>query len=380
MTKKHVYCDGSSISYMTRQRNLILSLKSGVLHTPFFMPDATRATVRGLSSEDIVSSGIEALVVNTYHLLLHPGSEYIQRFGGVHSFMRWDGPILSDSGGYQVYSLIHKHPERGKVDEEKVTFRSPREGNLYEITPEKSIAIQFALGVDMMVCLDDPRPNESPKEEIANAVERSIRWARRCKDEYERQIQKRNLSDDEKPLLFGVVQGGPYRDLRKRSVDELVNIGFDGYGFGARHIDERGVFMEDIIGYTASILPEEKPRFALGIGTPSDIVKCFRLGWDMFDCVIPTREGRHGRAFCFEKGENSWYKTLSVKNTCFREEKDPLEKGCDCPSCGGGYSLGYIHHLFRIGEMLGPRLVSLHNLRFYARLMEKLRKNDEDIW
>lgn len=365
---------------MMGQRNLKISLKSGVIETPFFMPDATRATVRGLTSEEVFSSGIEALVVNTYHLLLQPGSAYVERFGGIHSFMRWNGPILSDSGGYQVYSLIHKHPDMGKVDEEKVTFRSPRDGSLYEITPEKSIAIQFALGVDMMVCLDDPRPNEAPKEEIVDAVERSIRWARRCKDEYERQIEKRNLSDNEKPLLFGVVQGGPYKDLRKRSVDELVKIGFDGYGFGARHIDEKGLFMEDILRYTASLLPEEKPRFALGIGTPFDIVKCFRLGWDMFDCVIPTREGRHGRAFCFEKSQLSWYKTLSVKNTCFREENDPLEKGCDCKVCTGGYSLGYIHHLFRIGEMLGPHLVSLHNLRFYARLMEKLRKNDQDLW
>lgn len=352
-----------------------LATRAGVLTTPFFMPDATRASVRGLAPEDIARAGIEALVINTYHLYLQPGPALLQAAGGAHRFMDWEGPILSDSGGYQVYSLIHKHPGSGRITEEGAEFRSTLDGSLHFITPERSIEIQFDLGADMIVVLDDPRPNSAPAEEIAGAVERTLRWAKRCKEEYVRQIKRRGLSEETRPLLFGVVQGGMIPELRARCAEGLVAIGFDGYGFGARHVDAEGEFLEDIISYTASVIPEGSARFALGVGTPRDIVRCFRAGWDMFDCVIPTREGRHGRLFVWNEGahlSDDFYTTVNITNERFKEDFAPVDPDCDCPLCTR-YTRAYLRHLFAVGEPLAPRLASEHNLRFYARLMERLR-------
>ena len=350
-----------------------LNTLHGKLDFPFFMPDATRATVRGMTSEDVVRTKTQALVVNTYHLLLHPGSKHIQEQGGIHTFMRWERPILSDSGGYQVYSLIHRHKGAGKVEEERVMFKSPLDGKKYFLTPEKSIAMQFALGVDMLVCLDDPRPNTASRNDIEKAVERSIRWARRSKEEYERQIKIFGYTQQRCPLLFGVVQGGTHQDLRKRCIEGLLEIGFDGYGFGARHIDEEGNLLEDILEYTASLLPEHLPRFALGVGNPRDIVRSYELGWDMFDCVVPTREGRHGRFFTLRE-DTLECDVHTITQAQWKESNCVLEKGCDCEACLGGYTHSYIYHLFKVKEFLGPRLLATHNLRLYQRLMERLRE------
>lgn len=355
----------------------VLATKSGSLQTPFFMPDATRAAVRGITSDELKQSGTEALVVNTYHLFLQPGENLVKGAGGIHTFMRWDKPILSDSGGYQVYSLIHKNKEMGKITEEGAEFRSVLDGSKHLLTPERSIQIQFDLGVDMMVVLDDPRPNGAPEREVLGAVERTLRWAKRCKTEYEKQVVLRKLTEETRPLLFGVVQGGMFRELRRRCAEGLIEIGFDGYGFGGRHIDEEGNFLEDIVGYTASLIPEDKLRFALGIGTPDDIVRCCALGWDMFDCVIPTREGRHGRLFLWnsetldEKG--NFYKTININNERFKEDFTSVDPGCDCELCTK-YTRAYLKHLFRVGEPLAARLASLHNLRFYMKLMNLLQK------
>ncbi len=354
----------------------------GVLETPFFMPDATRATVRGIEPGAIVDSGIEALVVNTYHLLLRPGSEHISRLGGVHEFMRWNAPILSDSGGYQVYSLIHRHPECGSVSEEGALFRSPIDGSKHLLTPERAIDIQFDLGVDMMVCLDDPRPNDASNAEATLAVERTLRWADRCKARYEERLaqEKENGSEKQRPLLFSVVQGGMDMTLRRHCAESLAAIGFDGYGFGARHLDMEGNFLEDVLRETAKCIPREALRFALGIGTPRDIVRSHALGWDMFDCVIPTREGRHGRAFLrhaeCDIRDGSFYEVANVTSERFRDDATVLDETCDCLACAGGFSRAYIRHLFATGEVLGSRLLSLHNLRFYATLMDELRGRD----
>ncbi|MDP3957019.1 MAG: tRNA guanosine(34) transglycosylase Tgt [bacterium] len=387
-----------------------LATRSGVVETPFFMPDATRASVRGVTSDELEQSGTPALVVNTYHLFLQPGEALVKRAGGIHAFMRWNKPILSDSGGYQVYSLIHKHPEMGRITEEGAEFRSALDGTKHLLTPERAIQIQFDFGVDMMVVLDDPRPNRAPQAEIAEAMERTLRWAKRCKAEYEKQVVLRGLTESTlphhsvkrggqaRPLLFGVVQGGMFRDLRRRSAEGLVEIGFDGYGFGGRHIDEEGNFLEDIVGYTASLIPAESLRFALGVGTPDDIVRCHALGWDMFDCVIPTREGRHGRLFIWneqsefpisnfqfpnksqvsisndqkESLEKSFYKTINISNAQYEEDFTSVDPTCDCELCAK-YTRAYLRHLFAVGEPLALRLATLHNLRFYAKLMEKLR-------
>lgn len=367
-----------------------LATRRGSLQTPFFMPDATRASVRSVSGDDLQKAGIGAMVINTYHLLLQPGPDLIRRAGGAHAFMRWDKPLLSDSGGYQVYSLIHKNPELGRITEEGAEFRSVLDGSKQLLTPERAIGIQFDLGVDMMVVLDDPRPNSAPEAEVAEAVERTLRWAKRCKAEYEKQIAERGLTEDTRPLIFGVVQGGMFRELRKRCAEGLAEIGFDGYGFGGRHVDEEGNFLEDIVSYTASVIPEESIRFALGIGTPSDIVRCHALGWDMFDCVIPTREGRHGRLFVWnEQSEfpilnnefriksesskfDSFYRTINISNEQYKEDFSPVDPACDCESCKN-YTRAYLKHLFKVADPLAGRLASIHNLRFYMRLMEHLR-------
>ncbi len=363
-------------------RKGVLRTGAGDIPTPFFMPDATRAAVRGVTVGEMRNVGIGALVVNTYHLMLSPGAELIRRFGGIHAFMGWDGPTLSDSGGYQVYSLIHRNPEMGKITEEGAEFKSVLDGSKHLLTPERAIAIQFDLGVDMMVVLDDPRPNEVPQGEIVDAVERTIRWAKRCREEYDRQIVARGISEGERPLLFGVVQGGPFPELRARCAEGLVEIGFDGYGFGGRHIDADGNFMADILACTAALIPEDSVRFALGIGTPGDIVRCHALGWDMFDCVIPTREGRHGRLFLWKNElttdnlplttKESFYETMNINNGGFAEDCTPVDLSCDCPLCTD-HTRAYLHHLFRVNDPLGGRLASVHNLRFYARLMERLR-------
>ena len=349
------------------------------------MPDATRGFVKSLSSEDLKKIGIAPMVVNTYHLYLQPGTELIKKSDGIHKFMNWDAPLLSDSGGYQIFSLIHKNPQNGKITDEKAVFKSPLDGSVHEITPEKSIQIQFDLGVDMMVVLDDVPPNNYSKEKIKEAVERTIGWAERCMIEYKRQLRIRKIKNKDRPLIFCVIQGGTYSDLRKMCAEELIKIGFsakggpalgwDGYGFGARHIDAEGNFMEDAVRETAELIPENSLRFALGVGTPEDIVRFVNLGWDMFDCVIPTREGRHGRLFIWKSDDinaNNFYETININNEKFKDDFLPVDPHCDCELCQN-HTRAYLKHLFAVGDPLAMRLASMHNLKFYMELMEKLR-------
>jgi queuine tRNA-ribosyltransferase len=354
-----------------------IKTRNGEINTPFFMPDATRGFVKSLDRDDLLVAGVGPMVVNTYHLYLQPGTKLIKKSGGIHKFMHWDAPLLSDSGGYQVFSLIHKNPEMGKITDEAVTFKSPLDGSLHVITPEKSIQIQFDLGVDMMVVLDDVPPNSYTEEKIKDAVERTVRWAKRCKIEYAKQLKERKISEEDRPLIFGVIQGGGYADLRKYCAEELVKIGFDGYGFGARHVDAEGNFMEEIVRETAELIPEDSLRFALGVGTPEDIVRFTDCGWDMFDCVIPTREGRHGRLFLWKKEiadlSSGFYETINTNNEKFREDFTPVDADCDCLLCKN-YTRAYLRHLFAMKDPLAMRLAAAHNLKFYMELMEKLKK------
>ena len=360
-----------------------IQTKHGVITTPFFMPDATKGFVRSLDSNDLQRVAIGPIVVNTFHLYLQPGTETIKKAGGLHKFMQWNNSLLSDSGGYQVFSLIHKNSRMGKITDQEVIFHSPLDGSEHILTPEKSIQIQFDLGVDMMVCLDDPPPNSYSREKISQAVERTINWAKRCKIEYEKQVKKRNLLETEKPLIFGVIQGGKYLDLRKHCAQELVKIGFDGYGLGARHIDSEGNLMEKVVKATAELIPSNALRFALGVGTPQDIIKLHLWGWDMFDCVIPTREGRHGKLFLREKDffskeihslQTSKITTINIRNKQYQNDFSPVDSYCDCELCQN-YSRAYLHYLFKVKEALAWRLASLHNLKFYADLMKKLRNS-----
>lgn len=353
-----------------------LQTRKGSLATPFFMPDATRATVRGLTPDDLSRVGVSALVVNTYHLFLEPGETLIRDAGDVHTFMDWPHPVLSDSGGYQVYSLIHKNPELGRITEEGAEFRSVLDGSKHLLTPERSIQVQFDLGVDMMVVLDDPRPNDALERDIIEAVDRTLRWAKRCREEYDRQVLARGLDDRTRPLIFGVVQGGKMLSERKRCAEGLVTIGFDGYGLGGRHIDTDGTFLDDVVTAIPTYLPEDSIRFALGVGTPDDIVRFHRVGWDIFDCVIPTREGRHGRLFIWKSEATAlledFYETINIKNEQFERDFTPVDPTCDCTLCTR-YTRAYLKHLLKVGEPLALRLASEHNLRFYMRLMAELR-------
>jgi queuine tRNA-ribosyltransferase len=361
----------------------------GILSTPFFMPDATRALVKFLDIDEVAESGIGALVVNTLHLYLEPGLKIIKKAGGVHKFMNWDKPILSDSGGYQVFSLIHKNPKMGKITDHGAVFHSPIDGSVHELTPEKAIQIQFDLGVDMMVCLDDCPPNDFSREDISKAVERTIAWAARCRKEYDKQLKKRKIIKAKRPLLFAVIQGGAELDLRERCTRELVKLNFDGYGFGARHVDKEGKFLDKVLQFTASLIPKDKIRFALGVGLPEDIVRCYEMGWDMFDCVIPTREGRHGKLFnfChperlakdlsvqkFNTNRNIFYKTANTGNSRFAADFSAINKNSRLAPLRE-HTKAYLHHLFKINDPLGARLASLNNLEFYSELMGKIKKD-----
>lgn len=370
-------------------RSLSVTTKNGSLNTPFFMPDATRAFIKGLTVKELHDSSTESMVVNTFHLYLRPGLKVIKKAGGVHAFMNWHKPLLSDSGGFQVFSLIHRSDGFGKIDDDKVSFKSPLDGSKHELSPEKSIQIQFDLGVDMMVCLDDCPPNDWPREKLEKAVKRSLDWADRCKKEYLRQLKLRKIDDQNRPLLIAVVQGGDYEDLRQLSAQKLIKIGFDAYGFGARPVDKDGNFLADTIFKTASFLPENSLRFALGVGTPEDIYRCYLMGWDMFDCVIPTREGRHGRLFIFNsnfKGFKirykklkpiynfpNFYKTVNISNSKFAQDFNPINKKSIFPELRS-YSKAYLHHLFKQNDALGQRLATLNNLEFYQLLMSELKK------
>jgi queuine tRNA-ribosyltransferase len=345
-----------------------IKTKNGEIKTPFFMPDATRGFVKSLDNNDLNSIDMGPMVVNTYHLYLNPGMEIIKKAGGIHKFMNWPHPLLSDSGGYQIFSLIHKNPEMGKIADEGAIFRSPIDGKKHKITPEKSIEIQFDLGVDMMVCLDDVPPHSYSKDKIADAVRRTILWAKRCKDEYEKQIKKRRIKLENRPLIFGVIQGGVHLDLREMCAQELIKTGFDGYGFGARHVDSDGNFLEDMVRQTAELIPEDALRFALGVGTPEDIVKFVNCGWDMFDCVIPTREGRHGRLFIRKK---NFHETININNEKFKTDFSCVDGNCDCELCRN-HTKAYLRHLFSAGDPLAMRLASIHNLKFYLDWMEGL--------
>ncbi|NCN99671.1 tRNA guanosine(34) transglycosylase Tgt [Candidatus Falkowbacteria bacterium] len=357
-------------------RHGLLKIKSGSLATPFFMPDATRGFVKLTDNEAVTRTGTEALVVNTFHLYLQPGLAVIKRAGGVHKFMNWSGPLLSDSGGFQVFSLIHKNKKMGKIGDDKVVFKSPLDGSRHELSPEKSIQIQFDLGVDMMVCLDDCPPNDFSRPDLEKAVDRTIAWAKRCKQEYNKQIKKRKLSGRQRPLLFAVIQGGAEIDLRERCTKELVAIGFDGYGFGARPVDKDGNFLEEALSRTANFIPVNALRFALGIGTPEDIFRCAQMGWDMFDCVIPTREGRHGKLFVSDKalisGQKLNYSHVNINNSRFAKDFLAINQGSRLTELKK-HSRAYLHHLFRMREPLGHKLASLNNLEFYQKLLASLR-------
>ena len=356
-----------------------LATPRGTLAVPTFLPDATRAGVRGVSSDDLRRIGIEGVVVNAFHLLRRPGARVIQAAGGIHRFMDWDGPILSDSGGFQIWSLIRQDPSRGVIRDNEVIFREPSTGEKWNLTPERIIGLQLQLGSDIVVCLDDCTDAEAPEAEQERSVERTVAWARRCREELDLQMAQRR--DAVAPRIFAVVQGGGIEDLRRQCAASLAEIGFDGYGFGGWPLAADGTLLAEPMRWVAETLPADAPKHALGVGRADHVVAAFALGYSLFDCALPTRDARHGRLYAFKPGWASrrpnpgddFYRAVRIHDARYRIDHGPIEDGCDCPLCER-HTAAYLHHLFKVGDLSAERLATLHNLRFYVRLFELLRQ------
>ncbi len=343
--------DGSS-----RARLGSLSTPHGDIATPIFMPVGTQATVKAMTPEELREVKAQIILANTYHLYIRPGHELVKRMGGLHRFMNWRGPMLTDSGGFQVFSL----GELRKIKEEGVTFQSHVDGSYHFISPETSIAIQEALGADIIMCFDDCPPYPSDRAHVLKSMEMTSRWAARCKAAKQR--------DDQ--ALFGIVQGGMYPDLRGRSARELCDIGFDGYALGGLSVGEEKELMHEMMDCCSAYLPDDRPRYVMGIGAPEDLIEAVYSGYDMFDCVMPTRNARNGMLF-------TSFGSINIRNARHAEDPSPIDPECRCYVCAN-YSRAYLRHLFRSGEILASRLNTYHKLYYYLSLMEGARKSIEE--
>ena len=324
----------------------------GSFTTPAFLPVGTQGSVKSLTPEELVEIGVEAILGNTYHLYLRPGHETIGRLGGLHAFIHWERPILTDSGGFQIFSLGSLR----KVSEEGVTFQSHLDGSSHFLTPEKVMEIQRTLGTDIAMVLDECVPYPSPYEYVKASAEQTGRWAKRC-------LQVKREKD---PALFAIVQGGVYRDLREKSVQTLVELGFQGYAIGGLSVGEPKSMMLDVLEWTTPFLPENPPRYLMGVGTPEDIINAVILGVDFFDCVLPTRNARNGTLFT-SSGK------ISIKQAQYAEDQRPVDETCDCYTCRH-YSRAYLRHLYLSKEILSSRLNTIHNLYYYINLLKKIRE------
>lgn len=335
----------------TSARLGVLSTVHGDVQTPVFMSVGTSGAVKGIMAEQLKEAQVVMLLANTYHLMMRPGIEAIEKIGGLHRLMAWDGPILTDSGGYQVFSLN----SLTRVDENGVEFASHIDGQKFYLTPELATQIQMQLGADIIMCLDECTPFPCESDKLHKAVDRTLSWARQCKAAHDKNDQ----------MLFGIVQGGLDCELREHCAAELIAINFDGYAIGGLSVGEGHENMLKVVEHTASLLPKEKSRYLMGVGTPADIIAAVRAGIDMFDCVMPTRNGRNAYAFTADG-------PLRMRNNIHIDDDRPIEEGCDCYCCRA-YTRSAVRHFFNINEMLGPILVSIHNIRFYQRLMTDIR-------
>jgi len=336
-----------------KARAASLMTAHGAIDTPAFMPVGTAATVKAMTPDAVKATGAQCILANTYHLMLRPGPQLIAELGGLHKFMNWPGPILTDSGGFQVWSLAKLR----ELDEDGVEFRSHLDGALHRLTPERAVEIQALLGADIAMVLDECTPLAAGEDAVAQSMRLSMRWAGRCKQAY-RQRDGRGL--------FGIVQGGVYAHLRAESAETLVRLGFDGYAIGGLSVGEGRQSMFKVLERTVPWLPDDRPRYLMGVGKPADLVGAVARGIDMFDCVLPTRSGRTDQAFT-RAG------TLNMRNARHRKDAAPLDDACGCPACRG-YCRAYLHHLVMAKEMLGPMLLTWHNLHYYQDLMAAMRQ------
>ena len=337
-------------------RSGVIAMERGEIRTPAFMPVGTAATVKAMRPEEVRTSGADIILGNTYHLMLRPGAERVAKLGGLHSFMGWERPVLTDSGGYQVMSLS----ELTKVSEEGVAFASHLDGSRHMLSPERSIEVQRLLGSDIVMAFDELVPTTSTPAQQRAAMERSMRWAKRSREEFDR-----GGEHAERAAIFGIQQGALDEGLRKASAEALIDIGFDGYAVGGLAVGEGQEAMLGCLDFAVPMLPADQPRYLMGVGKPDDIVEAVVRGIDMFDCVLPTRSGRTGQAFTADG-------PLNIRNARFAEDSDPVEPDCPCPACTT-FSRAYVHHLVKSGEILGAMLMTQHNLWFYQRLMLGLR-------
>jgi len=346
-----------SKSATTRARAGLLQTAHGEVKTPVFMPVGTLASVKSLTPEELLDCGAQIILGNTYHLYLRPGCEVIRGFNGLHGFMHWDGPILTDSGGFQIFSLAKLR----KVTEEGALFQSHIDGSQHMLTPEKSVEIQLCFGSDIIMCLDECIKYPTEWDAANKALQLTTQWAKRCKA----------ALGKEKNALFGIVQGGMFKDLREMSAHDLLNIDFDGYAIGGLSVGEPKDLMLEMADLTLPMLPDTKPKYIMGVGTPEDIVALVALGADMFDCVLPTRNARNGQMFTTTG-------TINISNARFKHDIDPIESGCTCYTCRN-YSRAYLRHLYMSREILAYHLNTIHNLHYFVRLMRSMReaiKND----
>jgi len=352
----------------------VLDLRHGPLQLPVFLPDATLGVVRSLDATDLVQCGIQAVQTNVFHLMQKPGSSTIKALGGLHRAFGWERPIVTDSGGFQAYSMIRQNA-KGSLTDRGILFRPEGSSRRYKFTPEKSTRLQIDYGADLVICLDDcTHADESPSVQV-ESVTRTIDWARRSKAEFERRAEQLRILPEEKPLLFAVIQGGGDRQLRQRCAEELLQIGFDGFGFGGWPLDSEGNLLTEIIGYTRELIPADLPMHALGVGQPGSILTCAGLGYDLFDSTMPTRDARHGRLYTFTADPGSttfdedWYSYTYIQDRKHIKANIPISPNCDCLCCTR-YSLAYLHHLFRIRDSLFHRLATMHNLTFMTLLAD----------
>ena len=329
----------------------VIESPHGAVDTPAFMPVATQGSVKGVTPQELQELGAGIVLGNTYHLYLRPGIEVIEEMGGLHEFMGWKGPILTDSGGFQAFSLR----AMAKLSDDAVVFRSHLDGSLHRFTPESAVAYQERLGVDVMMCLDQCVAADGSEEAVREAMERTHRWAARCRDAWKSSRQ----------ALFGIVQGGVSEEMRRESAEFITGLDFPGYAVGGLAVGETKAEMYEMVSFTGELLPVDRPRYLMGVGSPEDLVEGVSRGMDMFDCALPTRVARNG-ALLTPEGR------INVVAARYSRVKGPVQEGCDCLACVG-FSMGYISHLFRTKELLGLRLASIHNLRFVQRLMEEMR-------
>ena len=353
----------NTASGKTRARRGTVHLNHGDVQTPAFMPVGTYGTVKGMLPRDIEAIGADIILGNTFHLWLRPGTDIIDKFAGLHKFMHWDKPILTDSGGFQVFSLGAMR----KITEEGVHFKSPIDGAKVFLSPEKSMQIQYSLNSDIVMQFDECTPYPATHDEAKKSLELSLRWGQRCLDEHK--------ALDSTNALFGIVQGSMYPDLRQQSLKGLLEIGFDGYAIGGLSVGEPKDEMMDVLDYLPDDMPADKPRYLMGVGKPEDLVEGVRRGVDMFDCVMPTRNARNGHYFVTGDANNAG--VVRIRNSQYREDIGSLDPECDCYTCQN-FSRAYLYHLNKCKEMLGAQLATIHNLRYYQRLMAGIRQAIEE--